>query len=393
MSDNSRRYLASHSWITFSLDLLHAPYTFWILLGAIESKCKHLAGIPLRPEKQEELNHISLLKGVQATTAIEGNTLSAEEISRIIADPKGYEPPKSQEYRTQEIQNMLAAYNSIINDIAYGNIQSVSFETVKHYNYIILQNLELNNDITPGEIRTYPVSVGHYRGAPAEDCEFLLNNLFSWLNQDWGLGSKNHIIEGVLKAIISHLYIAWIHPFCDGNGRTARTLEFRLLMDAGVPLNAAHLLTSYYNETRTQYYASLEASSAHKNGVIDFIQYSLQGFVDALDSQIKTILDEQLDITWENYVHESCFGGKLTQALRRRRDLLLEISKSKEPIPLNFLRRYISEDLAKLYQDKARVLMRDINYLLQKGLLTKNNSGYKADKNKMKAFLPLVKQS
>ena len=83
MSDNDRYYLTSHPWISFGLDLKNAPFTLWLLLGAAESKCKHLAGIPLRPEKQEELNRVSLEKGVHATTAIEGNTLSEDDVVKI----------------------------------------------------------------------------------------------------------------------------------------------------------------------------------------------------------------------------------------------------------------------------------------------------------------------
>ena len=47
--------------------------------------------------------------------------------------------------------------------------------------------------------------------------------------------------EGILKATLAHLYIAWIHPFGDGNGRTARLVEFMLLSRAGVPSPSAHL--------------------------------------------------------------------------------------------------------------------------------------------------------
>ena len=388
---NMREYEVTHKWINFTLNLGTAPYTLWLLLGAAESKCKHLAGIPLRPEKQKELNQVSLIKGVQATTAIEGNTLTMEEVGEIISRGSQFRMPKSYEYRQQEIQNMLEAYNLAINEIDKLGSCRISLETLREDNALILRNLELPKDITPGKIREYSVVVGHYRGAPAEDCEYLLQRLFEWLTEDWRLGETHKLVEGILKAIVSHLYIAWIHPFSDGNGRAARMLEFRMLMNAGVPLTAAHLLTSYYNETRSQYYTTLAASSAYENGVVDFVQYSLQGFVDALDGQIKEILEEQLNVTWENYVHKSCFGGKLTSALRRRRDLLLEISNFKYPVLVKELRARLSVQLLKLYQDKPRMLMRDINYLEEMNLLERTREGYYATKEQMKAFLPLVK--
>ncbi len=64
----------------------------------------------------------------------------------------------------------------------------------------------------------------------------------------------------VAKAVLAHLYIAWIHPFADGNGRTARLVEFQILAQSGlIPLPAANLLRDHYNKTRDRYYAELRA--------------------------------------------------------------------------------------------------------------------------------------
>lgn len=390
MPDNKRSYLTSHPWISFDLDLQKAPYTLWLLLGAAESKCRHLAGIPLRPEKQDELNRVSLEKGVHATTAIEGNTLSEEDVAEI---SKGRLDgiPKSQDYQRQEVQNMLDAYNAVVSDIKSGKGCGIAFETLQKDNAVVLKNLSLRDGVIPGKLRTHAVVVNRYRGAPAEDCEYLLRKLFDWLQEDWGLKTEHLLVEGILKAIIAHLYLAWIHPFGDGNGRGARMLEFRLLMDAGVPLNAAHLLTSYYNKTRTLYYDTLEATSGRRAGdPVTFIAYALQGFVDALDGQIKSILAEQLNVTWENYVHKTAFGGTMTPALRRRRDLLLEISAFDSAIPYNEIKRRLGNEVLKLYQGKTpRTMMRDLNDLEERGLLRRGSEGYVAAKELMRAFLPL----
>ena len=385
-----RKYMETHNFIDFNIDFSSTSFELWLLLGAAESKCKHLAGIPLRPEKQQELNQISLKKGIMATTAIEGNTLSEEDVEKIYKG-KENEIPLSRQYQAQEIKNVLQVYNEIASDIDNGQISEISVDTLKTDNLKVLGDIELEDGIIPGEIRTYPVVVGNsYKGAPAEDCEFLLNELFNWLGQDWGLNKRYPIVEGILKAITAHLYLTWIHPFGDGNGRCARILEFRLLMNIGVPLTAAHLLTSYYNDTKDRYYEILKISSRKKNGVLLFIQYAVQGFIDALDGQIKSILDEQLNITWENYVHEVCFSGKLTTALRRRRDLLLEISSFEKAIPLKELRYRLSDEILRQYQEKASSLSRDLSYLEKRRLIRMiPNEGYIAEKEKMKAFLPI----
>lgn len=54
----------------------------------------------------------------------------------------------------------------------------------------------------------------------------------------------------IFKAVVAHLYLAWIHPVGDGNGRTARLVEFQILLSSGVPSPAAHLLSNHYNQTR-----------------------------------------------------------------------------------------------------------------------------------------------
>ena len=389
MSDNIRLYTTTHSFISYMLNLREASYKLWMLLGASESKCSHLAGIPLRPEKQAELNQISLRRGVRATTAIEGNTLSAEDVEKVYRG-EAVAVPLSKQYQAQEVKNVLDVYNGIIKQIETGHGCEISLEVIKGDNALILRDIEHESHVIPGEIRTYPVLVGNsYKGAPAEDCEYLLVRLIEWLRADWGLGAEHPLAEGILKAVLSHLYLTWIHPFGNGNGRCARVLEFRMLMRAGVPLTAAHLLTTYYNDTRDMYYRKLGVSSLKKDGELDFLEYAVRGFVDALDSQIRSILYEQLNVTWENYVHKNCFGGKLTSALRRRRDLLLEISDFPRTATLQDLRYRLSDNILKQYQGSTRMLMRDINYLEDRGLIHRTAEGYTAAKEVVRAFLPL----
>lgn len=391
--DENRKYRTSHPWIRFSLDLSReVPYTLWLLLGAAESKCKHLAGIPLRPEKQRALNTLSLQKGIRATTAIEGNSLSEDEVRRIMEnDPADF--PRSKEYQRREVVNVLRSYNAIAEEIDARDSCRVDYGQLLLDNRSILEGLELKEEVVPGELRTHSVKVGRYVGAPAEDCDFLLRRLFEWLETDWGGLRKEHsIIEGILKAIAAHLYIAWIHPFADGNGRSARMLEFRVLMAANVPLTAAHLLTTHYNETRTEYYGYLEATSGKPEGdPVVFLLYALQGFVDALDSQITAILGEQLNVTWENYIYSE-FSGKLSEAQVRQRNLLLELSAFERPVPPSELRKRLSDKLLAEYGKKTlRAFRRDIHDLERRHLVVRSDGNVYAAKYRMKAFLPVCR--
>ena len=388
MSTEKRKYETTHYWIKFMLDVREVSYKLWLLLGAAESKCQHLRGIPLRPSKQEELNQVSLRRGVRATTAIEGNMLHERDIEKIQRGEEA-EMPRSRAYQVQEVKNMLEVYNGVASDLSKGKGNGVSLRQLLADNAVIMSGLELQEGEQPGTIRTYPVGVADYLGAPAEDCEYLLERLFEWLSLDWGMSSEHPIVEGILKAIIAHVYIAWIHPFGNGNGRGARVLEFRILMRAGVPFEAAHLLTSYYNETREEYYEKLKRSSRKENGEVEFIEYAVQGFVDGLDREIKSILEEQVKVTWESYVNEYFFKEKQTVALSRRRELLLEISENEQAMSLSDMKRRLPDKILKSYQGSVKMLSRDIKYLERMGLIHVVGEGYIASKEKMKAFIPL----
>ena len=86
----------THPWISFKINMTRAKPTFWMLLGEAASKCEHIAGVPLQPETAKRLHQLYLAKGAAATTAIEGNTLTEEEVLQHIEGK--LELPASKEY-------------------------------------------------------------------------------------------------------------------------------------------------------------------------------------------------------------------------------------------------------------------------------------------------------
>jgi Fic family protein len=140
-------------------------------------------------------------------------------------------------------------------------------------------------------------------------------------------------VLGLIRAIIAHVYLAWIHAFGDGNGRTARLVEFQLLVSAGVPTPAAHLLSNHYNQTRSEYYRQLRVASESGGDIIPFMMYATQGFLDGLRHQLKVIRDQQWDVAWENYIYDS-FRTLTKKTDIRRRHLVLDLSERVESTSL-----------------------------------------------------------
>lgn len=383
-----RAFERTHPWITFRADLRSATHNLWLLLGEARSKCDHVAGVPLQPEIAKRLYEMYFVKGVHATAAIEGNSLSEEQIERRMEGT--LEVPPSKEYQAREIDNLVNAFNRILNKIKDDGKPSdkISLELIKSLNRDILDGLQ-DGDAVPGEIRRHSVGVADYRGAPAEDCEYLLDRLCIWLNDenfdgDGSLGTGG----AILKAIISHLYIAWIHPFGDGNGRTARLLEFYLLVNAGVPVPAAHVLSDHYNTTRAEYYRHLSYASRSGGDILPFMLYAVQGFVEELREQLTYIRGQQWNIAWKDYVNDyfEALGNSDTQA--RRKCLLLDLSKQPTPVPRNRL-TLLSPRGATFYAKKTdKALSRDLNALIDAGLVVRVKGGYRAKRELILAFLP-----
>src|SRR5207245_11413308 len=93
----------------------------------------------------------------------------------------------------------------------------------------------------------------------------------------------------ILKAIIGHLYIEWIHAFGDGNGRTGRLLEVQILLFSGVSAPACQLLSNHYNQTRKTYLAQLRAASESGGNITPFIDYDSKCFPAGLTYQLAYI--------------------------------------------------------------------------------------------------------
>ncbi len=373
-------YLDTHPWITFTLDMREAPVRFWTLLGDACSKCEVIAGMPLMPETARRLNRVSLERGAHATTAIEGNTLSQEEVSELARGRLRL--PPSKEYLGIEVGNILGVFNEMVDG---DQIPPLDVNHVKYLNRRVLQDLELDDDIVPGEVRSHEVIVARYRGAPARDCEYLLSRLFQWLD---GMSSEvghSNLALPVLKAILAHLYLLWIHPFGDGNGRVARLVEYQILLSAGVPNPASHLLSNHYNETRSEYYRRLDRASRENNGVMGFLVYALQGFVDGLTEQVEAIGDQIRKDMWTNYIHTK-FRDRSGPADTRRRHLVLDLSERDGPVRRRDI-RLLTPRLAEAYSGKTdKTITRDLNALSEMGLITRTKQSISANKEIMRAF-------
>lgn len=395
IQQDNREYTQTHPWITFRLNLKGADWTFWDHIGEARSKCRHLSRTPLPPDLARKMERLYLAKGARATTAIEGNSLSEEQA--VAAVEGKLDLPQSQRYLQQELENIIHAIARIEQAIYSGDRFELTPERLRHLNREVLADLEGPNHVIPGQFRTEGVVVGGvYRGAPARDCEHLLQAMCDWLDgpdfaakaTEGGSDDARAFMLALLKAVVAHVYIAWIHPFGDGNGRTARLVEFGILAAAGIPSVAAHLLSNHYNATRTRYYRELEHASKSGGDLTRFLAYAIEGFVGELQQQLDEVHGWIVQAAWINHVH-SIFADAHTKTARRQRELALALPWD-APVPRSKLQT-LTPQLAGMYAGThTKTLTRDLNALSRSGLIERTPKGVRARREIMLSLLPRV---
>jgi Fic family protein len=195
-------------------------------------------------------------------------------------------------------------------------------------------------------------------------------------------------VYAIIKAVLAHLYIAWIHPFGDGNGRTARLIEFITLISSGVPATAAHLLSNHYNLTRTRYYGELAQAGQSKGNIIPFLGYAVQGLLDGLREQVEAIQKQQWEVVWRDFVHRS-IKSKSGPLKERKQKLVFAISDKNEPMPI----REIAElpQLVRVYRNPGSgILKNDIAELVKEGLLVREKGKIRARFEAISGFKNVV---
>ncbi len=349
-----------------------------IRIGQCVSLLKAINNTPIMPQYYAELMTVALTKGAQATTAIEGNTLTDDDIKKLQA---GEKLPASIQYQGIEVQNILEAFNTLLQETIFEQKeQLITKDLLLRFHKMVGKDLGDHFSAIPGRFRENDVIVGTYRCPDYRDVPGLVDEYCAFLRSEFRYeDGKQRFSDLFIEAIVAHVYLEWIHPFGDGNGRTGRLLEFYVLSRGGNPDITLHVLSNYYNLTRPEYYRQLEKAFQTKD-LSEFIAYALLGFRDGLQQILEKIQSSQLSITWQKYIYDkfNTVEPGQKEVFKRKRSFALEI-----PIDRKFLKEDIPDlniALARLYSNiSAKTLERDIDELLRLEILVKEGNYYFAN--------------
>lgn len=323
-------------------------------LNAIEVMKAKIAACKIHPKEELLLKKEAILSMVHNSTAIEGNRLNEFEVKKVLAgkkvsasardiyEVKNYK--KAIDYISKKKPSVITE-NDILNIHKY-TTQKVSPETKsgryrKEPVYVVKRTA-----ISTEVVYTCP----DYKKVPV-----LVSNLCAWIYK-----ARKEKLSPILIAGIAHAELAAIHPFTDGNGRTARLLATLILYRANYDFRKLFALDNYYNKNRPEYYKAihlgknyLERSNA---SLTDFLEYFVRGFL----VEMEFVMDK---IEPFLYLRKST-GKKLV--LSKRELTVLDF--------LNEMHSVTSKDIEDVLTVSKRTVQRLLAGLVKKKLITKHGT-------------------
>lgn len=234
------------------------------MLNLVVEISHKLGTLQVEFERNLHLRKNNRLRSIQASLAIEANSLTLEQVTDIIEGKRVLGHPKD----IREVQNAYDAYDEMMNYDPY----SIKDFLKAH------QFLTANLVNEAGEFRSKDVGIYNsngqliHMGARPQFVENLVRELFIWAKQD--------DTPALIKSSIIHYEIEMIHPFSDGNGRIGRLWQ-NVVLTKWNPIFAWLPIETMVYENQQRYYQMLSLADS-QNDSTGFIEFMLEMILETL---------------------------------------------------------------------------------------------------------------
>ena len=194
----------------------------------------------------------------------------------------------------------------------------------------------------------------HFQAPDSSLLESEMTRFLDWFN-------TNNELDLVLKAAIAHLWFITIHPFDDGNGRIARALTDMLLAQSDRSTQRFYSMSAQIRIERKQYYEILEKTQKGDLDITDWIKWFLGCLINALKST---------DIILNRVLFKADFWNRHAKTVMNERQ-----KKLLNKILDGFEGKLTSSKWAKIAKCSKDTAIRDINDLINKDILKKQEAG------------------
>ena len=240
---------------------------------------------PLSPSLVKKLKEQLCITYTYNSNAIEGNTLTLHETRLVIQE--GITIGGKSITEVLEAKNHPEAINFIENLVS--EKEEISEDNILSLHKLIMSNIVDN----AGCYRTTGVTIGGavFSPPPSSEIKARIDELLEWLRRN---PEEYTPIE--LAAVFHHRFV-WIHPFIEGNGRTARLLMNATLMKNGYPFIAIVSKNDRPKYLKTLMEADLGNSAPFVNFIARCVEKSLDVYLEALEEPKILTLSEAAKMT------------------------------------------------------------------------------------------------
>ncbi|MBI5562600.1 MAG: Fic family protein [Deltaproteobacteria bacterium] len=226
------------------------------------------------------------IKNIYNSNAIEGNLLDIGETRQVVE--VGLTISGKSLKDQAEAKNLAAAVDfleELVRDVSRPIMES----DIRQIHGLILKGIDDDN---AGRYRTEPVEISgsSYKPPGPEKVPGDMASLGSWLSVKSCPGDRFSTVDGMLNAAAAHAWLVYVHPFKDGNGRTARLLMNLFLMRYGFPIAVV------LREDRLRYYEALEISQS--SDLTPFIDLISECVVESLDEYEAAAREHRETVEW-----------------------------------------------------------------------------------------------
>jgi Fic family protein len=245
----------------------HAPSLVNSLADA-KSTVLSLQTVPYQRRWVEVLQQIELKREVAGTSRIEGAEFTEKELDVALK-----ETPEQLLTRSQKQAHAAMQTYRWIATIPHDMPIDTRLICAIHSRIVTGAD---DDHCPPGQIRRQGQNVNfgdpRHRGVEGgEECERAFSEFAQAIQRQY----PDH--DPILQALAAHYHLAAMHPFLDGNGRTARALEAMMLQRAGLRATSFIAMSNYYYEEKPAYLAALAEVRKRNHDLTPFVQFALRG--------------------------------------------------------------------------------------------------------------------
>ncbi len=331
-------------------------------IGIIDAAREVIMNSPLIPAWEAKFRKEAMERAIHHGTHLEGNKLSFEEAQGVLDGQEVL----ARERDIQEVinyRNVLKFIDSIAVQIGVGKKYRLTPETILETHRLTTEKIIPAE--SSGKYRWRQVVIKNsqtgqisYTPPPSPEVPYLIEDLLNWVNHD-----DTFEIHPVIKAGVIHYELARIHPFTEGNGRSARAIATLILFLEGYDIRKLFSLEEYFDSRPIDYYSTLQSVSnqlvldSRERDLTPWLEYFVEGVAIELNKVKERVKRISMDARVKDKLGEQV-------ELNERQMMIMEFLHRHKEIR--------NKDFRKIFPDFSDdTVLREIKFLKQKDLVKK----------------------